>query len=81
MTQIILTPEQAAILDAAVEPVRICHPDRSIAGWITSTMHLTPRNPGLTADEIAQAERRIDSPGPWSTTKEVLDQLRSLEGR
>jgi hypothetical protein len=80
MTRIVLTPEQTAILDAAVEPVRICYPDGSIAGWISSTMNLPPRNPGFTAAQIAEAEQGLESDGRWQTTEEVLETLRKTEG-
>jgi hypothetical protein len=30
-------------------------------------------------EEIAAAEKEADSPGPWYTTKEVLEHLRSLD--
>ncbi len=76
MTRITLTPEQAEIVDAAVEPVRICYPDGSIAGWVTSTIHLPPRNPGFTPEEVSEAERGLNSRGPWLTTQEVLESLR-----
>jgi hypothetical protein len=80
MTKIILTTEQAAILEAATEPVRICCPDGSIAGWVSSTMRLAPDGSGFTPEEIAAAERSIDEyKGPWHTTKEVLDSLRERE--
>ena len=79
MTKITLSPEQAATVTEATEPVRICLPDGSIAGWVSSTMHLPPKNPGFSPEEIAEAERRLNSPGPWHTTQEVLEHLRDLE--
>jgi hypothetical protein len=37
------------------------------------------RRPMFTPEEIAEAERAANSPGPWYTTKEVLEYLKSLE--
>jgi len=80
MTKITLSPEQAAVLATAAEPVRICNPDGSIAGWIArKPKDVTPKEPLFTPEEIAEAERRIDAPGRWYTTQEVLDHLRSLD--
>ena len=77
MTRIDLTLEQATVPDTATEPVRVCMPDGSIAGWLNT--HLPPNNPGFSLEEIAEAERRTEGPGPWYTTKEVLEHLRALE--
>lgn len=35
----------------------------------------------FSADEIAEAKRRLASSGPWYTTQQVLDHLGSLETR
>jgi hypothetical protein len=79
MAKIILSSEQAEILAKANEPVGICLPNGSIAGWLRGDM--SPKEPMFTPEEIAEAERRANSPGPWHTTKQVLDHLRSLEER
>jgi hypothetical protein len=75
MTRLVLTPEQATVLMGAREPVRVCLPDGSIAGWISSTMHLPPRQPGCTAQEVEEAEKDLDAAGTWRTTKEILSSL------
>jgi len=80
MTQIVLTSEQARILTQASEPVAICRPDGSIAGWISpGTRFVVPEVCPFSPEEIAAAEQEADSPGPWYTTKEVLEHLRSLD--
>jgi hypothetical protein len=79
MTRIVLTPEQAATVFSATEPVRICCPDGSIAGWGSSTMHLPPKNSVFTPEEIAAAERETESRAGDVTTQEMLDSLRRLE--
>jgi hypothetical protein len=77
MTRIVLNSEQAAILDNATEPVRVCMPDGSIAGWLKG--ELVTKGSGFTPEEIAEAERRAERSGPGRTTKEVFDRLRALE--
>jgi hypothetical protein len=80
MTKIVLTSEQAGILAGSSESVAVCRPDGTIAGWISPKARLfAPEKCPFTPEEIAEAERRMDSPGPWYTTKEVLEHLRSLE--
>ena len=79
MTSILLTPEQAAIFESATTPVRMYLPDGSIAGWVSSTLRFPPQEPTFTPEEIAEAEKRVDSPGPWHTMQEVLESLREVE--
>jgi hypothetical protein len=78
MTQIVLTSEQDGVFATANEPVAVCRPDGSVAGYLRRKVD-TPKEPLFTSEEIAEAERRMHSPGPWYTTKEVLEHLRSLE--
>jgi hypothetical protein len=76
MTRIELTEEQAAIVAGATEPVRICLPDGSIAGWLSSTMHLPTKQPPFSPEEVEAAERAYDKNAGGRSTKEVLDSLR-----
>jgi hypothetical protein len=80
MTRIVLTPEQATLLASTSEPVAICRPDGSIAGWMVSDgRFVIPKECPFTAEEIAAAEKDAESPGPWYTTQQVLEHLRSLD--
>ena len=80
MTHIILTPEQAAVLAASNQPVPVVAPNGRCVGWVSPAMNfVVPKENPFTPEEIAEAERRIDSPGPWYTTQEVLEHLRSLD--
>jgi hypothetical protein len=77
MTQIMLNSEQAAVFANASEPVCVCLPNGTIAGFLKRD--ITPKEPLFTPQEIAEAERRANAPGRWYTTKEVLERLKSLE--
>ena len=80
MPQIVLTAEQAAVLSSSLDPVAIHYPDGSVAGFLSrKTGICTPKEPLFTAVEIAEAERQLDSAGPWFTTQEVFESLRELE--
>ncbi len=71
---IVLTPEQEAVLAAGAERVMIQRPDGRVAAVVDPRRN----KPLFTSEEVAEAERRADSPGPWYTTAEVLAHLHSL---
>src|SRR5262245_55026515 len=79
MTQITLTPEQAATVAGAQGLVAIRRPDGSFIGWISpTTKFIIPNECPFTPEEIAAAEREAESEGPWQTTREVLEQIKAL---
>jgi hypothetical protein len=80
MTQITLTPEQAQILSVGDPPIVLRGPDGKVMGYVArSGSFVTPKEPLFTPEEIAEAEKGLDSDGPWYTTKEVLESLRESE--
>ena len=80
MTQIVLTPEQNAVLNAASEPVAICRPDGTVAAVISpQSPFIAPKICPFTPEEVATAIKESDGPGPFYSTQEVLDYLRSLD--
>jgi hypothetical protein len=80
MAKIVLTNEQAAVVAGAEEPVAVCRPDGSVAGWIRpDPRFVKPEVCPFTPEEVAAAEKEADSPGPWYTTQQVLEHLRSLD--
>jgi len=82
MTQIVLTAEQNAVLNGASEPVAICRPDGTVAGVISpQSPFITPQICPFTPEEIAAAIKEADGPGPFYSTQEVLDHLRSLDAQ
>lgn len=72
MPHIILDDEQAKIIAQAKGSVEIRDRSGRCLGYLSH---------GFTAEEIAEAERRAASDGPWYTTQQVLEHLRSLEAK
>ncbi len=85
MDLIIHDPQQAAFLARATECVEICGPDGTVLGSFYPHRHtelaITPDIYPFTDADIAEAKRRSQSDSPRYTTQQVLDHLRSLEGR
>lgn len=80
MPEIVLSAEQMQVLGTATGVVAIRRPDGSFVGWISpSANFIIPEECPFTPEELAEAEARASSPGPWYTTQEVLEHLRSLE--
>jgi hypothetical protein len=70
MTQVFLTPEQAQVVAHALEPIQLCDPKGNVLATI---------QPEATAEEIAEAKRRITSPGPWYSGDQVREHIRVLQ--
>ena len=70
MSQIIVSDDQVQTIHTATESVEIRDRHGNLVGYVA-------RPPS--ADETAEATRRLESDGPWDTTKEVLDSLKSME--
>jgi hypothetical protein len=72
MTRLILTDEQAKILAASngKDAVLLFDPSGKHLGWI--------ERPAFTPEEVAEAEKSLDEPGPRYTTEQVLAHLRSI---
>jgi len=72
-----LVTEQGRLL-GSFSPAAVHHADGSITGSAKADTS-TQKEPHFTPEEVAEAVRRIDSLGPWYTTKEVLEHLKSLD--
>ena len=72
MTQIILNDDQVQTVRQATDTVELCDQSGSLVGYVTRKVIATP-------EEIAEALRRVASPGPWHTTEQLLARLRVLE--
>ena len=80
MAEIVLSPEQLAVLSSAEGFVAIRKPDGSFVGWVSPTSNfIIPDVCPFTPEEIAAADAAATGPGPWYSTQEVLAHLRSLD--
>jgi len=70
MTQIILSDDQTRTVQAATGAVEVRDARGNLLGYMS---------PPPSDEEIAVAKRRLESEGPWYTTEQVLDHLKSLE--
>ncbi|HEV3080982.1 MAG TPA: hypothetical protein VGY66_14460 [Gemmataceae bacterium] len=72
MPQIILDDEQAKLLASSLKPVEVRDRQGNLLGVIP---------PVWTEEEVADAKKRLASNEPRYTTAEVLEHLRSLDGK
>ncbi|HZW33280.1 MAG TPA: hypothetical protein VFF52_21360 [Isosphaeraceae bacterium] len=70
MQHIVVDDQQARLISEATEGVEIRDPRGRHLGYVA---------PGFTDEDLAIAKQRLASGEPRSTTREVLDHLRSLE--
>jgi hypothetical protein len=77
MSDLILTDEQAKALSEAVSAVPMRDPGGNLVGYASPT----PAHLAFTPEQIAEREKRLDSDGPWSTTREMLNRIRRAPGR
>lgn len=70
MIQLVLNDDQTKALQAAGGTVELRDTAGTLLGYVS---------PPFTTAEIAEAKRRLDSDGPWFSTEQVLENLRSLE--
>ncbi len=84
MNYIVLDPTQTASVAAATDPLEVRAPDGTVLGFIHRQRPAAPEpqeDPHFSAANIAEALRRKASNSPCYTTEQVLEHLRSLEGR
>jgi len=72
MTQIVLSDDQAQAVQVATDAVEVRDRLGNLLGYVS-------RPP--TDAEIAEAKRRLESPGPWYSGNQVMAHLDSLEPR
>jgi hypothetical protein len=71
MDQLILSTDQIRTVVAAIGDVPVCDTTGNFLGYLH-------RNP-FTPEEVAQAMKARNSAGPWRTSAQVQERLRSLE--
>lgn len=72
MPHITVDETQAQLIRESEEPVEVRDENGQCLGYLSH---------GFTEDDLAEAERRSQSKGPWYTTAEVLEHLRSLKAQ
>lgn len=72
MAEIIVDDEEANVIFTANAKVSVRDRNGRLLGWIT---------PSISAEELDEIKRRRAAGGPWRTTEQVLEHLRSLEER
>ncbi len=70
MNQIILNAEQAKVAASLHKPVPVCDDKGNLLGTYT---------PLWSEEDIAEAKRRLASPGPWYTGEQVQARLQALQ--
>jgi hypothetical protein len=70
MPEIVLTAEQARLVEESPMPVPVRDPRGNLFGYL---------EPPLTPERIAELKRRARSPGPWYTGAQVQARLQALE--
>jgi hypothetical protein len=84
MNYIVLDPQQTASVTAATNPLEVRAPDGTVVGFIyphRATNTQPHEDPQFSSADIEEFKRRRASDSPYSTTEQVLERLRSLEGR
>lgn len=72
MPHITVTAEQAKLIATGPDGIEICDPSGRILGHV---------EPPVPPEEIEIAKARMNWPGPWYTTEQVLAHLQSLDGK
>ena len=85
MNYIVLDPQQVASLSQSSGSLEARVPDGTVVGFFvrqrpTEATPITNSSYEFSAEEIAEATRRMSSDSPCLTTQQVLEHLRSLEG-
>ena len=78
MAQLIVTDEQARLISESDTTIPICDGRGRVIGHAVG-LAVQTRSAVLTSRQIAEAEKRLESDGPWFTTSQVMDHLRRLE--
>lgn len=72
MTRVILNDDQARAVRGASDTVELLDQSGVLIGYVAQQAQSSP-------EEIAEARRRMNSDGPWLTTRELLSRLNALE--
>ena len=81
MTQITLSDELARQISEASAPIMLIDSHGRTLGQVAPVAPNAQAEANISDEELAEIKRRMESPGPGYTTKEVLDYLHSLDAK
>jgi hypothetical protein len=81
MIEITVSDVQARVIAESSPPFVVVDSTGKRLGQITPIDAEAAAEPGISAEEWAEIKRRMATPGPGYTTKQVLDHLRTLQGK
>ncbi len=79
MLEILVDAEQAKLIAETETAVPVLDPNGKLIGHVVRVPKDKESPPPLTKEQIAEAEKRLGSEGPWYTTEQVMNHLHSLE--
>jgi hypothetical protein len=80
MSEIVVTHEQTRVLAGASSAIPIRDPNGKLIGYASPNVPQQDSKVVFTPEQIAELEKRLDSDGPWSTTREMLHRLADCPG-
>ncbi len=79
MIRIVLTEEQTKAITGVSEPIDLVDSSGRMLGRIPPTPPESDQTLEMTPEDLADLKRRMESPGPGATTKELLERLQSTD--
>ena len=79
MIRIVLTEEQTEAIMGASEPIDLVDSSGRMLGRMTRELPDSDQTLEMTSEELADLKRRMESPGPGVTTKELIERLQSTD--
>ena len=77
MTTIAVPRSLAEALGKATEPIRLVDEQGRVLGSFAPATTTRKGSDELSAEELAELKRRVNSPGPWYSTDEMLAYVQS----
>jgi hypothetical protein len=78
MTVVTVSEEQARLISEATTPIVFVDVSERKVGTLEPLAAPSNSQPSISDEELAELKRRLNSPGPGKTTKELLDHLKAI---
>jgi hypothetical protein len=79
MEQLTVTADQARLISSLTMPIILVDPEGRTLGRLTPIDAEFHSEKLISNEELAEVKRRMKTPGPGLTTKELLNYLHSLD--